>query len=688
MSVKMKITTKIYLGFAVAVSICVFLGIYAVWNFNSIRIESSILTEEYVPEVEILSRLERNISKTMYNIRSYSFTGVEKFYDEGVDSLDRASERVKDAQDLVTKSPHLSQLLSTISEIQNSMKKYRQLVEETRALLREQVANRAQLDAAAGEAMKNATDYLASQEEAASKEISSGTAKDLLAERLSKIQQITVAINLINSARIAAWKAQARGDNEELQQVLENFPEIYRRVKDIRTTTKREINLRQLEAIDASARKYGNLVQTMARDLQRSAELGQKRNEAGQSVLDIIEKTTRAGFEGTVKIADNTSSIVRSSIMMFALGLAIAVLAAGIMAFFISSGIGRALRGIIEKLKDSSQQVTVSATQLSSAAQQLSGASNEQSSSIEETSSSLEEISGMIENNVSNADQSYKLSSEVLQVSEKANESMGKLEASIKEILQSNEKIEQLVKVIGNIGEKTKVMDEIVFQTKLLSFNASVEAERAGEHGRGFAVVAQEVGNLAQMSGKSAQEIAEIVKSSIHEAEAITTENKKKVNQGNQYVEESAKGLKMIMEAARTVSSGSNQVLQASKDQAAGIKQVSSAMTELDNATQQNAATAEETAASSEELSAQAEVLNAIVTDLYILVEGQKTHEVDAVRAPTPGHIAGKAPAKVVQLVKPRKNLRGAMPAQKKVVGSDVSHEVPEKSSDEAWEKL
>src|SRR5690606_36951178 len=119
-----------------------------------------------------------------------------------------------------------------------------------------------------------------------------------------------------------------------------------------------------------------------------------------------------------------------------------------------------------------------------------------------------------------------KLANEVKQVSETANESMTKLEMSIKEILHSNEKIEQLVKVIGNIGEKTKVMDEIVFQTKLLSFNASVEAERAGEHGRGFAVVAQEVGNLAQMSGKSAQEIAEIVKSSIQEAEAITTENK------------------------------------------------------------------------------------------------------------------------------------------------------------------
>jgi methyl-accepting chemotaxis protein len=179
------------------------------------------------------------------------------------------------------------------------------------------------------------------------------------------------------------------------------------------------------------------------------------------------------------------------------------------------------------------------------------------------------------------------------------------------------------VRVIAAIGEKTKVMDEIVFQTKLLSFNASVEAERAGEHGRGFAVVAQEVGNLAQMSGKAAQEISHILSESIVKAETITTENKRKVEGGGQLVSETASALKEIQESAGAVTSGANQVLSASKEQASGIKQVNVAMTTLEKATQENSALAEEVASTSEEMASQCQGLDSIVSELTRLVHGK-----------------------------------------------------------------
>jgi len=284
-----------------------------------------------------------------------------------------------------------------------------------------------------------------------------------------------------------------------------------------------------------------------------------------------------------------------------------------------------ALTRITESLSEASAQTASASSQLAGAAQELSSGANEQASSIEETSSSLEEMSGMVENNVTNAENSVKLSEDVKGESEKGNHSMEQLQNSMQEILASNEKIEELVKVIGNIGDKTQVMDEIVFQTKLLSFNASVEAERAGEHGRGFAVVAQEVGNLAQMSGKAAQEIAVIVKDSISNAETITTENKKKVEQGNDYVSETAKVLQGIMNSSGTVTEGANQVLSASKDQSNGIKQINDAMGQLDKATQENAATAEETASTSEELNAQTETLDRLVNELTVLVKGENS---------------------------------------------------------------
>ncbi|NCQ16281.1 chemotaxis protein, partial [Candidatus Falkowbacteria bacterium] len=84
-------------------------------------------------------------------------------------------------------------------------------------------------------------------------------------------------------------------------------------------------------------------------------------------------------------------------------------------------------------------------------------------------------------------------------VCEKTTELIG----SMDRISESNQDIASLVFAIEEIAEKTKIIDDIVFQTKILSFNASVEAERAGEFGRGFSVVAQEVSNLAKMSGRA-----------------------------------------------------------------------------------------------------------------------------------------------------------------------------------------
>lgn len=85
----------------------------------------------------------------------------------------------------------------------------------------------------------------------------------------------------------------------------------------------------------------------------------------------------------------------------------------------------------------------------------------------------------------------------------------------VKEIERNNTELTKITNMISEINEKTQVINDIVFQTKLLSFNASVEVVRAGEHGKGFAVVAEEVGNLASMSGKASLDISEMLETSI-----------------------------------------------------------------------------------------------------------------------------------------------------------------------------
>jgi methyl-accepting chemotaxis protein len=292
----------------------------------------------------------------------------------------------------------------------------------------------------------------------------------------------------------------------------------------------------------------------------------------------------------------------------------------------------RELDDLSKKFEKIIQNLSSGAANVATASQSIASGASEQASSIQETSSSLEEMSGMIQNNVTSSEKSAKLSDDVKKASQEGNESMKNLQVSMSEILESNEKIRDLVKVIGNIGDKTQVMDEIVFQTKLLSFNASVEAERAGEHGRGFAVVAQEVGNLAQMSGVAAQEIAEIVKESIKSAEVITVANKEKVEQGNTLAINTGKVLENILESAATVSEGSQQVLAASKDQSKGIIQINDAMTQLDKVTQENSA-------STEELSGQAEELHRAVSALLEIMRGDNSEVNEKQEPPRKGNV-------------------------------------------------
>ena len=315
---------------------------------------------------------------------------------------------------------------------------------------------------------------------------------------------------------------------------------------------------------------------------------------------------------------------IKDSIMFGSIFVIFAQLLLALFLYFVVKGITDVLNKITKDIARATNETVSASEELATASTELSSGSTEQAASIVETTSSLEEISGMVENNVSNSEQAVMLSDTVLSKSKEANQSMEQLENSMSEILDSNGSIEELVKVIGNIGEKTMVMDEIVFQTKLLSFNASVEAERAGEHGRGFSVVAQEVGNLAQMSGHAAQEIAVIVKESIGTAKGITAENKKRVEQGNSFVVNTGKALKEIMESSTSVAQGSTQVLTASKDQSLGIRQIATAMNQLDKTTQENTLTAEKTAETSQRLNGQSMTLQDAVRELTELVEGQK----------------------------------------------------------------
>ncbi len=302
------------------------------------------------------------------------------------------------------------------------------------------------------------------------------------------------------------------------------------------------------------------------------------------------------------------------------------------------------VESIISQLVKNSGEVSNASQSMASQSNQLSEASTEQAAALQETVAAVDEISAMVEKNTDAASRSQEVSANSRNSAIKGKEAVEQMLRSIEEINQSNQEITSQVsenekqmndvtQLIKNIGQKTKVIDEIVFQTKLLSFNASVEAARAGEAGKGFAVVAEEVGNLAQMSGHAAKEINQMLDQSVQKVEhmvrqaqtnfsSIIQSSQHKVETGNRTAQECNVVLEEIIENVTSVDTLVSEIAVASKEQSQGIREISKAIGQMEQVTQQNTSVAQSSSHEAEELSQRSSELNHIVGELKVWMTG------------------------------------------------------------------
>ncbi|MDQ3232548.1 MAG: methyl-accepting chemotaxis protein, partial [Pseudobdellovibrionaceae bacterium] len=291
-----------------------------------------------------------------------------------------------------------------------------------------------------------------------------------------------------------------------------------------------------------------------------------------------------------------------------------------------------------------SQTVALSSRSILEESGQLSDAVQRQSNAIQETAASVNEISAMIKNNSESADNSRHYSKLCrdnanggLKAFKALLESIGSVRRSQESIFaqveKSNRGIEEITSIIGQIEEKTRVINDIVFQTKLLSFNASVEAARAGEQGKGFAVVAEEVGNLARMSGIAAQEITGLLSHSTARVGSIIQVTRDSVKQT---IDEAASMLNLSIKSVSSfemilsdITSGVSQVDSkvdaisvASREQDIAVSEISKVMHGLDADTQKSALIAHHSTENAVMLRDQAEQLAQLVLEMLRLLHG------------------------------------------------------------------
>jgi methyl-accepting chemotaxis protein len=280
-------------------------------------------------------------------------------------------------------------------------------------------------------------------------------------------------------------------------------------------------------------------------------------------------------------------------------GLAGLLLAAGSVSLTIIFSTTKILSDVTASLDRAVARMSSAGAQVADSSQAVADNASAQAASIEQVTAALEQMITVAKTNVRHAHQATEIARHTRTTAENGSQSMIELDTAVQEINAAS----------GDIAKIVRTIDEIAFQTNILALNAAVEAARAGEAGMGFAVVADEVRNLAQRSAQAARETATRIDGTLAKAA-----------KGAELSRRLKENFNDILANVREADKLDETVAGISQEQAEGIAEINVTVTQLDQVTQSNAASAEESAAAAAELGSQSGLLKATVAELLQLV--------------------------------------------------------------------
>lgn len=306
----------------------------------------------------------------------------------------------------------------------------------------------------------------------------------------------------------------------------------------------------------------------------------------------------------------------------FLYGILALFLVVQLLGIFITKYIGKAFIAESKKLADSSQTSHQLSGILFETSDSVAAAAVEQSTGIQESVSALAEMGSMISQTANNAKTSMESVQKVNSKAKEGENIMEEMMYSFRSIQEASQQLQKISDIILEISKKTTIINDIVFKTQLLSFNASIEAARAGQHGKGFAVVAEEVGNLAKVSGNAAKDIEQMLNDSQKQVQEILHGLHERIDRSSTVSDQAVSNFKDISQEIEVIVAQIRGITDACAQQELGVQQTSTAMNQIDVATQKNSSTAQESLKAAKQLASENKKLKDISENLFQLING------------------------------------------------------------------
>ncbi len=290
-------------------------------------------------------------------------------------------------------------------------------------------------------------------------------------------------------------------------------------------------------------------------------------------------------------------------------GLAAIILISQFIAWLVTENVKGSIKDFFKELTGTSKNLERLSDDLTRSSHVLSENATEHAASLQETSSTLEESSSMVHQTTQNTKEADKLAKQTKDCADRGTKEMQVMLNAMKELKVSSDEIAKIIKVI----------DEIAFQTNILSLNAAVEAARAGDAGKGFAVVAEEVRNLAQRSAEAAKDTAKIIEDNITLSDKCLSISEQVNLVLADINTESTKVTELLAEIST-----------ASQEQELGIEQISKAVSQMEIALQGSAQNAQDCANFADDLNSYSNNLKSIMGNLEILIDGETSTDLNS----------------------------------------------------------